>query len=89
MVNTLEIFCTVYSLGLFHKAIIQSGTYYNPWAQTQYKGISARRARQAAQLVGCDDKANWPELLNCMRSANAEKVVATVYQLFVSLSNRL
>ncbi|XP_011200446.2 juvenile hormone esterase [Bactrocera dorsalis] len=70
------------SKGLFHKAIIQSGTYYNPWAQPQYKGISAKRTRQAAQLVGCDDQAKWPKLLSCMREASAEKVVATVYQLF-------
>ncbi|XP_053950483.1 venom carboxylesterase-6 isoform X2 [Anastrepha ludens] len=70
------------SKGLFHKAIAQSGTYYNPWAQPQYKDLSANRARTVAQLVDCDAEAKWPELLNCLRTKSAKEVVATLYELF-------
>ncbi|XP_004535155.2 venom carboxylesterase-6 [Ceratitis capitata] len=70
------------SKGLFHKAIIQSGTYYNPWAQPQYKGVSVERARTAAFMVGCGNYSEWPEILECMRGKSAELVVSTVYTLF-------
>ncbi|XP_017483494.1 PREDICTED: venom carboxylesterase-6-like [Rhagoletis zephyria] len=70
------------SKGLFQKAIAQSGTYYNPWAQPQYKGLSASRACKVAQLVGCNAEAQWPELLHCLRGKSAKDVVATLYELF-------
>ncbi|XP_067639389.1 venom carboxylesterase-6 [Eurosta solidaginis] len=70
------------SKGLFHRGIIQSGTYFNPWAQPQHKGVSAQRARKAAELVGCDENAQWPELLSCLRGKSAKAIVTTLYQLF-------
>lgn len=75
------------STGLFHKAIVQSGAYYNPWAQPEHKGVPAKRARKVAQLVGCNPEENWQNILRCLRTKKASDVVATLYDLYVSFSN--
>ncbi|XP_049311515.1 juvenile hormone esterase-like [Bactrocera dorsalis] len=70
------------SEGLFHKAIVQSGSYYNPWAQPEHKGTPAKRARKVAQLVGCNPEENWQHILRCLRTKEASDVVATLYDFF-------
>nr|AME15818.1 carboxylesterase [Bactrocera dorsalis] len=70
------------SEGLFHKAIVQSGSYYNPWGQPEHKGTPAKRARKVAQLVGCNPEENWQQILRCLRTKEASDVVATLYEFF-------
>lgn len=71
--------------GLFHKAIIQSGTYFNPWAQPAHKGVPAKRANKVGELLGCNTKPNdWKNLLKCLHGKSAENITATVYDFFVS-----
>lgn len=81
--NTTEFFLTA---GLFHKAIVQSGSYYNPWAQPEHKGIPAKRARKVAHLVGCNPEENWQNILRCLRTKEASDVVATLYEFYVSFN---
>ncbi|XP_011185054.2 uncharacterized protein LOC105213718 [Zeugodacus cucurbitae] len=73
---------TSLSEGLFHKAIVQSGAYYNPWAQPEHKGVPAKRARKVAQLVGCNPEENWQAILRCLRNKEASDIVATLYEFF-------
>ncbi|XP_054728696.1 venom carboxylesterase-6-like [Anastrepha obliqua] len=68
--------------GLFHKAIAQSGTYFCPWGQPEHKGIAAKRAREMAQMVGCNPDEKWQKLLRCLRTKNADDIVATLYEFF-------
>lgn len=69
--------------GLFHKAIIQSGTYFNPWAQPAHKGVPAKRANKVGELLGCNTKPNdWKNLLKCLHGKSAENITATVYDFF-------
>ncbi|XP_037938711.1 venom carboxylesterase-6 [Teleopsis dalmanni] len=70
------------SKGLFHKGIIQSGTYFNPWAQPAHKGVPARRAQKLAKLVNCNADQDWTSILQCLRQRKAEDIVATIYDLF-------
>lgn len=74
------------SRGLLHRGIAQSGTYYNPWAQPAHTGVAAQRATKLTELVGCDTAGeDWASRLNCLRSKPAEEIVATLYDMFVSV----
>lgn len=74
------------SRGLLHRGIAQSGTYYNPWAQPAHKGVAAGRAVKLTELVGCDTAGeDWASKLRCLRSKQAEEIVATLYDMFVSV----
>lgn len=77
------------SRGLLHRGIAQSGTYYNPWAQPAHTGVAAQRATKLTELVGCDTAGeDWASRLNCLRSKPAEEIVATLYDMFVSVLER-
>lgn len=74
------------SRGLLHRGIAQSGTYYNPWAQPAHKGVAAARAVKLTELVGCDTAGeDWASKLRCLRGKQAEEIVATLYDMFVSV----
>lgn len=57
---------TVVLLGLFHRAIMQSGCTLNPWA------IGDRTAVKVAKALGYDSE-NERDVLNFLRSVPAEK----------------
>ncbi|XP_002011173.3 venom carboxylesterase-6 [Drosophila mojavensis] len=72
------------SRGLLHRAIAQSGTYFNPWAQPAHTGVAARRALKLSELLNCTAAGeDWPARLSCLRGKRAEDVVATLYDMFV------
>lgn len=73
------------SKGLFHKAISESGTNLNPWAQPAHEGVAAKRAQELGEMMGCPKagKNNWSEMLDCLRTVPAEKITAAFYDFFV------
>ncbi|XP_034475720.1 venom carboxylesterase-6 [Drosophila innubila] len=72
------------SRGLFHRGIAQSGTYYNPWAQPAHKGVAAQRAEKLTQLLHCSEAGeDWAAKLKCLRGKSAEKIVETLYDMFL------
>lgn len=62
---------TVLLLGLFHRAIMQSGCTLNPWA------VGDRTAVQVAKALGYDSE-NERDVLNFLRSVPAEKFLDVV-----------
>ncbi|XP_030569634.1 venom carboxylesterase-6 [Drosophila novamexicana] len=72
------------SRGLLHRAIAQSGTYFNPWAQPAHDGVAAQRALKLSELLNCSDAGNdWSAKLKCLRDKPAEDIVAKLYDMFV------
>lgn len=70
------------SKGLFHRAILESGTTFDSWV-LQDKLRAVRNANKLFKLVGCDKvRAKAEELLACMRQVSIEDIMATTYQFF-------
>lgn len=63
---------TPMSTGLFHRAIIQSGTAVSPDFRPSMDG--AAWTRRLARLVGCPTE-NTTGLIACMRAADAKKLI--------------
>ncbi|KAL5279764.1 CES5A.2 family protein [Megaselia abdita] len=60
------------SKGLFHRAIQQSGTIFNPWAYPKNKGDAAKNALKLANLFKCDvEGENWTTIIECLRKIDA------------------
>lgn len=63
--------------GLFHKAIQQSGTIFNSWAQPLHSGVARGRALKMAQLFNCDNsKEDWKKIIECLRKVDATKMIS-------------
>nr|XP_012224497.1 PREDICTED: esterase FE4-like [Linepithema humile] len=66
------------SKGLFHRAITQSGTFYNPWAL-----MPLGSARTNAQILGsylnCTTE-NSTELIACLRTKSAMEITLTYHK---------
>ncbi|XP_001992565.2 venom carboxylesterase-6 [Drosophila grimshawi] len=72
------------SRGLLHRAIAQSGTYFNPWAQPAHEGVAAGRAHKLTELMNCSQFGDdWSAKLKCLRGKRAEDIVAKLYDMFV------
>jgi len=56
-------------VGLFHRAIVQSGSALNPWA---YLFESPRVSLQSSSNLGCNQE-SLSELVTCLRSVPAQK----------------
>ncbi|XP_065344086.1 esterase FE4-like [Cloeon dipterum] len=57
--------------GLFHRAILQSGTAFNPWASV----IEAKRIGwDSVRKLGCNDD-DFDEVADCLRNLDASKLV--------------
>lgn len=77
------------SKGLFHKAISESGTNLNPWAQPAHQGVAPKRAAELGEMMGCPKKLglnNWAGMLDCLRKVPADKITAAFYDFFVRIS---
>ncbi|XP_012224498.2 esterase E4-like [Linepithema humile] len=63
------------SKGLFHRAITQSGTFYNPWAL-----MPPGSANSNTKILGCYlncTTENSTELIACLRTKSARNITAT------------
>lgn len=66
--------------GLFHKAILQSGSPFCSWAVLP-PGLAERRARAAATIVGCPS--NSEDMIECLRMLPAETLTNLPRNFFV------
>lgn len=69
------------SAGLFHAAIIQSGSALNPWAMSKYPKVIALKF---GTNVGCPAE-NSVNFLNCLKLKTTEEILNGVDPLIVSL----
>lgn len=74
-------------LGLFSKAIAQSGTSLAPWALPAYEGVPQKRARQLADFFDCYKDNDWSATVECLRSVPAQNITGVLYDFYVSLFN--
>lgn len=71
------------SKGLFHKAILQSGFVFNPWAQPMHKGRSVKQAVKLAKLFDCDNvNKDWNEMISCLRGISAFDLTSKFIDFF-------
>lgn len=71
-------------LGLFHKAISESGTALVPWAEAP-PGEALRNTFRLAKLLDCP-QAPSDKMLTCLRARNSYDIINTEYRFYVSLS---
>lgn len=62
------------SQGLFHRAILQSGSSFCPWALVP-QGLAKERARAFATLLGC--YGNEAQTVQCLREVPVDTILAT------------
>lgn len=55
------------SKGLFHKAILQSGTPLCRWS-TYLPGVARDRSKIVSRIAGCDDRSSSKNLLKCLKT---------------------
>lgn len=73
------------SKGLFQKAISQSGTNLNPWAQPAHLGVGPARAQKLGDILECPKQGdNWKGMLDCLRTKSGDKITEAFYDFFVS-----
>lgn len=73
------------SKGLFHRAISQSGTLMNPWADPARKGLAKMRAVRLADSLGCPiSGTSMKEMVKCLREMPAEKITLAVLEFQVN-----
>lgn len=70
------------SKGLFHKAILQSGTPMCRWAVSA-PGLIRQRTKVVATIAGCHDHSS-EEILNCLKKLPAPYLVELHNKFFVS-----
>jgi len=68
-------------VGLFHKAILQSGSPFCSWAVLP-PGLAERRAKAVATITGC--LPNSKDMIDCLRLLPAETFVQLQRNFFVS-----
>lgn len=68
-------------LGLFHKAIMESGTPLERWAVSP-PGLARRRASALSAIAGCPS--DLKELPSCLRQMPAELLVDLLNKFFVN-----
>ncbi|KAL5279955.1 CES5A.2 family protein [Megaselia abdita] len=69
------------SKGLFHRAIPQSGFFFNPWAQPAHKGEPAKKAVKLGKLLNCENK-NTKAMIDCLRKVPAQKLMSKFNDFF-------
>lgn len=68
---------------LFHRAIAQSGTYFNPFGQPQKKGDAAEMAFKLAGWVNCQgDGVNWTQIIECLRGVPADTLINQFHKFY-------
>lgn len=63
------------SEGLFHRAILQSGTFFNPWAQPAHRGVPSQRAAKLARFFKCDIPI-IKTMIDCLRKVPANDLMS-------------
>lgn len=71
-------------IGLFTRAIVNSGTNLASWAQPHQKGMGRKRAKQVAQRFNCYIPKDWSQTIDCLRDVPSKNMSAVYYDLFVS-----
>ncbi|XP_055707874.1 esterase FE4-like [Phlebotomus papatasi] len=67
--------------GLFHRAIAQSGNYFDPWAFLD-NSLVLERTKKYANVLGCTLKdENWNELVVCLRGKSVDDLVKFTNEL--------
>ncbi|KAJ6649230.1 Juvenile hormone esterase, partial [Pseudolycoriella hygida] len=65
------------SRGLFHKAILNSGTLNNAWCDPPRSGIPRQQAMNLAEYVNCTtEDATTEEIVQCLRGISARDIVS-------------
>lgn len=77
----------VYNIGLFHRAISQSGSALVPWAVVPPE-MSKNRTFSLAILTGCP-LSSTENLVSCLKKLSAENVAGQLPKFFVSWQHRL
>jgi len=72
----------LYAVGLFHKAIMESGTPLNLWGVTP-PGWAKRRASAISTIVGCPQEPK--QMIKCLKEIPAKVLVNVYNNLFVSI----
>lgn len=68
---------------LFHRAIAQSGTYFNPFGQPHKKGSAAAKALKLARWLNCQgDGNNWTAIIECLRSIPGENLIGQFHKFY-------
>lgn len=75
----------IHVLGLFSRAIAQSGTNLAPWSLPAYEGVAKGRAKQLAGYLDCYKPNDWPQTIDCLRDVPAKNITAALYDFFVSI----
>lgn len=67
------------SRGLFHKAILNSGTLNNAWADPARPGVARQQAMNLAEHVNCStqDRTN-EEIVECLRGISQQDIVGFI-----------
>lgn len=74
------------SKGLFHRAISQSGSLMNPWADPARKNLAKMRAVRLADLMGCSViGTSMKNMIECLREVSAEKITMAMLQFQVKM----
>lgn len=71
------------SQNLFHRAISQSGTLQNFWADPDFSGEAKQRASELAEYLNCSETEDSKLMLECFREATAEKLTFSQSEIFV------
>lgn len=65
------------SRGLFHKAILNSGTLHNAWCDPPRTGVARQQALRLAEHVNCTtENTTTEEIVECLRGVRPEDIVA-------------
>lgn len=74
------------SKGLFHKAISQSGSLMDPWADPARKGVAKMRAVRLADMLGCPIiGSSMKEMVKCLRKVPAENITMAQTAFYVRI----
>ncbi|KAL5280164.1 CES5A.2 family protein [Megaselia abdita] len=70
---------------LFHRAIAQSGTYFNPYGQPHKKGTAAEKALRLAKWVNCEGDGvtvNWSQIIKCLRGIPGDTLIREFHKYY-------
>lgn len=74
---TILLFVYIYA-GLFHRAIAQSGSAYNPWAMTH--NATRQGHPQLAKRLGCLQN-NVDDVIKCLRNVEAQHFAKISFEM--------
>lgn len=85
--STNELFKLIsFFLGLFHRAIAESGVNMAPWALPARKGFARQQTTKLAKIFDCYTPNDWARTLDCLRTIPSQNITATLEDFFVSVA---